>query len=203
MNNNTGNDLIKWGFNKIHEYPTLSFREVKDQLTSNNIEADILTKFSISERQPIFLTLSGVFDYSNLKICELGEKEYWIEALYYILYGVAGAEYLQFLSNSIFEPTYTAPNEFQNDTKKIMVNCAPAQFATIVEILMNKDYLEKRSNGEGTARLLLKIFEFKSHNPSVESLGRKLFKRETQINETDYDDLNKIIHRKYLKGNKD
>lgn len=87
--------------------------------------------------------------------------------------------------------------------KKIMVNCTPAQFATLIEVLMEKDYLQKRSNAEGTAKLLLKIFEFKKNNPSYESLGKVLFKKDRKINADDYEGLSRITARKYLKVNKD
>lgn len=94
----------------------------------------------------------------------------------------------------------------ESNEKKLLVKCTAAQFATIIEMLMDRDYIQKSNNAEGTARILLRSFEFEN-NPqvSVESLGKKLFKEKSAINATDYAEIwnGKLPLRKYLKGTKE
>lgn len=65
----------------------------------------------------------------------------------------------------------------------------PAQFCYIIDLLINKGYLEQpTAKGERSAKLLLEHFEFENDNPSFGSLGRNLHKN--------FDPIKNIEHRK-------
>jgi hypothetical protein len=76
----------------------------------------------------------------------------------------------------------------------------PAHLALIIDLLIEKGYIDKQRYSERTASALLNLFEFEYHYPSKESLGRLLHKKEYPINMTD--DLktmfNRMPHRREL-----
>ena len=109
---------------------------------------------------------------------------------------------------SLQENTNTKKMEEENNNhnKKLLLKCSPAQFATIVEMLMDKDYIVRSNNAEGTAKILLKAFEFKDYpTTTFESLGKRLFKETPAINVEDYNSIKNGTFplRKYLKSGKE
>lgn len=64
-----------------------------------------------------------------------------------------------------------------NILQKIKWQGTPGQFAFVIDLLINKGYIEKPTQfGERSAQFLLQHFEIKNHKPSKQSLGRMLHK---------------------------
>ena len=84
-------------------------------------------------------------------------------------------------------------NEIENKVnsiidKKLKWKGTPAQFCYIIDLLINKGYLEQPTpKGERSAKVLLSHFEFENDNPSFESLGRNLHKN--------FDPIKNVEHR--------
>lgn len=76
----------------------------------------------------------------------------------------------------------------------------PGQFAFIVDLFINKGYLEKPTQfAERNAGIFLELFEFAEHNPTKESLGRLLHKEQDAINNPEHKGkFLKIPHRNEL-----
>lgn len=66
---------------------------------------------------------------------------------------------------------------YQGESKKLVWRGTPAHFAFIIDLLIEKGYLQKPTPfGERTAEMLLSIFDFVDHKPTKESLGKLLHK---------------------------
>jgi len=85
-------------------------------------------------------------------------------------------------------------NEIENNVnlkidKKLKWKGTPAQFCYIIDLLINKGYLEQPTpKGERSGKILLSHFEFENDTPSFESLGRNLHKN--------FDPIKNVEHRK-------
>jgi len=84
--------------------------------------------------------------------------------------------------------------------KKLKWKGTPAQFCFIIDLLIEKGYIEKPTNySERSGKLLLNHFEFENDKPTFESLGKYLHKDLYAINNQEHIALfNKIPHRKDL-----
>jgi hypothetical protein len=99
------------------------------------------------------------------------------------------------LKNGLIKFNELLNNEIEEDeineivsTKKIKFKGTPAQFCYIIDLLINKGYIESPTpKGERSAKILLEHFEFENNNPSIESLGKILHK--------DIDQIKNIEHR--------
>jgi hypothetical protein len=91
-------------------------------------------------------------------------------------------------------------NKEINIVKKLKWTGTPAQFSYIIDLLINKGYIEQPApKGERSARILLEHFEIENHKPSFESLGKMLHKDIDQIKNIDHRKLfQKIPHRNDL-----
>jgi len=87
-----------------------------------------------------------------------------------------------------------------NNLNKIKWKGTPAQFCYVIDLLINKGYIEQPTpKGERSARILLEHFEIENHNPSIESMGKILHKDIDQIKNIDHRKLfQKIPHRNDL-----
>jgi len=80
-----------------------------------------------------------------------------------------------------------APEQATIPNEKLTWLGTPAQFAFIIDLLISKGYIEKPgASGEGSAKILLKHFDFKFNGPSFESLGIKLHRRHKAINNIEH-----------------
>jgi len=76
-----------------------------------------------------------------------------------------------------------------DSVKKLKWKGTPAQFCYIIDLLINKGYLEQPTpKGERSGKVLLSHFEFENDNPTFQSLGRNLHKN--------FDSIKSIEHRK-------
>lgn len=75
--------------------------------------------------------------------------------------------------------------------QKLKWKGTPAQFCYIIDLLINKGYIEQpTAKGERSAKILLEHFEFDNYNPTFESLGKNLHK--------DFDPIKNVEHRKHF-----
>lgn len=79
-------------------------------------------------------------------------------------------------------------DEIINDSsRKLKWLGTPAQFSFIIDLLINKGYLEKPTPfSERNARILLSMFEFAEHKPTTQSLGRILHREDDAIKNIDH-----------------
>ena len=76
----------------------------------------------------------------------------------------------------------------------------PAHLALIIDLLIEKGYLEATPYGERTAEILIGMFDFTGHKPTKESLGKILHRDNYPINDkTAIDQFLKIPRRSELK----
>lgn len=145
-----GYELKKWGFNTVLKSRDLNFGEARKLLT-NFTFPNILLKFSTSKEDIYFLKYKNEV-YKNKKISDLNDSELWIEALSYILGGVADVEYFSFLKEFTIEhqnenlKKLEIEKEIDNGKplpKKLKWTGTPAQFGFIINELIGKGYIEK------------------------------------------------------------
>jgi hypothetical protein len=77
-------------------------------------------------------------------------------------------------------------------THKLQFLGKPAHLAFLIDLLMEKGYIRKEGSGEGTAKILLRIFKFENYSPSIESLGKLLHKDDYPIKD---DQVVKLFNR--------
>ena len=178
-----GNDLVKWGFNKILDEPDTTIFEAKDELINFVSATDLLPSFGMLNERVIFLDGFYGFDFHNKKINGLDSIELvWIEAMYYILCGVAGAEYLRFLKSGEFENMQNeilSNKKIDTQLKKIKWLGNASHLGNIIYQLADKGYIEfpmynGESNFTGMAERLLNGFEFNGKQPSRKYLSEQI-----------------------------
>lgn len=112
-----------------------------------------------------------------------------------VLSGIKYSRIIDFL-----ESNYEKTDLTKDHTQKLKWKGKPAHLALIVDLLIEKGYLEATRYGERTAEILLNMFDFEHHKPTKESLGRILHKDTYPINDkTAVDMFNRMPSLKDLK----
>jgi hypothetical protein len=167
-----------------------------------------LTTFS---RKTIFLLLENHFEDWLSHWIELehvnfeGLTRFDTTKFYEEISNLALLERIRFVNSKIealsnIEPDKPPRNESQPFNKLTWCG-TPAHLAFIVDLLIEKGYLQKPTPfAERSAELLLNIFNFSGHTPSKESLGKLLHKDRFPIcDPTVIDRFQRIPHRSELK----
>ena len=101
--------------------------------------------------------------------------------------------FIRYLENKLKEMGETSETII-DAAKKLTWLGTPAHFAYIIDILINKGYLEKPTKyAQTNARIFLSMFNFLNHKPSADSLGQLLHK--------DIDPISNPTHRTKLWSN--
>jgi hypothetical protein len=92
------------------------------------------------------------------------------------------------------------PQEITTTNPMLTWKAKPAHLAFIIDLLIEKGYLEATPYAERTAKILLEFIKIDGYRPSVESLGKLLHKDNFPISDsTVIDRFKRIPERKELK----
>lgn len=144
-----------------------------------------LKKSELSKRE-FYQNINLVLDQITVRIKQQHKKQPTqnIEEIVVVINGAGfDIELINYIKESINNPIHLNQTSLKEEEKKIpKVNKltwkgTPAQFGFIIDLLINKGYINQPTPyGERSAELLLSLFEFESHKPSKESLGKNLHK---------------------------
>ncbi len=133
-------------------------------------------------------------------------KEELLNDLYYCIYkGIHFQDYRSYIEKRYNEINHINSHlveqniNVQPTSAKLIWNGKPAHLAFIIDLLIEKGYLEATEYGERTAEILLKFINFEKYKPSKESLGRLLHKGTDNAGFKGEDLKNKFLKIPYLK----